>query len=125
MAVSGERFKAEVNPNASSGGDELLAFHPSATVGLTGMYGAGLLIPVQFSPVVDSVDPRKRAMKMQPPTKVGSGQKYPMGAGGRWASLTQLRTRGALASALAGRLEWTDPAVTPYDSFSELMTQPL
>lgn len=123
MAVSGERFKAEVNPDASSGGDELLAFHPSATVGLTGMYGAGLLISVQFSPVVDSVDPRKWATNMQPPTKVGSG--HPMGAGGRWASLTQLRTRGALASALAGRLEWTDPAVTPYDSSSELMTQPL
>lgn len=36
MAVSGQRYnKAEVNPNASPGGDELLAIHPSATVGLT------------------------------------------------------------------------------------------
>lgn len=57
---------------------------------------------MQFSPVVDSVDARKWATKMQPPTKVASGQKYPMGTGGRWAPLTQLRTRGALASALAG-----------------------
>ena len=45
----------------------------------------------------------KWATKIQPPTKVVSGQKYPMGKGGRWAPLSQLRTRGALASAFGSR----------------------
>ena len=59
---------------------------------------------MQFSPVVDSVDARKWATMMRPPTKVDSGQKYPMGTGGRWAPLTQLRSTNSRS--FGQRLGW-------------------
>ena len=81
---------------------------------------------MQFSPVVDSVDARKWATMMRPPTKVDSGQEVPNGD--RW-------TMGAFDPTTEYELEELWPASwlgvcnrrspRTCDSFPELMTQPL
>lgn len=111
MSVSASRYEAEINMRGTFSPDEVVGVHPCAAMGITGMYGSGLIFPVVFTPVEDNADPRKWATRLQPPTRAASGQPTPLGAAGHWAPLTQLRTRGALTSALAGRLSWEDPGV--------------
>ena len=65
---------------------------------------------MQFSPVVDSVDARKWATMMRPPTKVDSGQEVPNGD--RWTMgafdpTTEYELEELWPASWLGVLQWT------------------
>lgn len=107
--------------HASPGGDELLVFHPSATVGLTEMYGSGLLCNSRRLLTAWTLGSGQQRCNHQPKLPPARSTQWGQVDDGRLCPNYELEELWP-APWLDGRLQWT---VRTCDSFSELMTQPL
>ena len=66
---------------------------------------------MQFLPINKDLPAWNLSKRLFPHAKTMSGRKFPGKAAARWPPLVRLRPRGALACALGGFTEWSDPIV--------------
>ena len=87
LQVSKSEYEASISLKEGMNGGNLLALHPNGTVGVSGVYGKGLLAPIQFLPIDKDQSTWNLSKCLLLPTKTMSSQKFPEKAGDHWPPL--------------------------------------
>ena len=77
LQVNKSEYEVSISLKGGMSGGNLLVLHPNGMVGVSGAYGKGLLVPVQFLPINKDLPVWNLSKHLLPPVKTMSGYKFP------------------------------------------------
>ena len=108
LQVNKSEYKMSIFFKEGISSENLLALHLNETVGVSNVYRKSLLASMQFLPINKDLPVWNLSKCLLLSIKIMSGYKFPRKAAAYQLPLVQLHSKGALAYALSGFIEWSD-----------------